>query len=114
MIPRWTPVRRALVLLAMAAIAVLPATAGATVFPETIRLPDGFQPEGETSVVSGRRSPVSPHSGMRTPYFATVRRCACLSPKGRAAACAVRIRGFGPSRTSVVQGTAPETAADGV
>ena len=46
MIPRWTPVRRALVLLAMAAIAVLPATAGATVFPETIRLPDGFQPEG--------------------------------------------------------------------
>jgi hypothetical protein len=29
MIPRWTPVRRALVLLAMAAIAVLSATAGA-------------------------------------------------------------------------------------
>jgi hypothetical protein len=51
MIPRWTPVRRALVLLAMAAIAVLPATAGATVFPETIRLPDGFQPEG---IASGR------------------------------------------------------------
>jgi hypothetical protein len=34
MIPRWTPVRRALVLLAMAAIAVLSATAGVTVFPE--------------------------------------------------------------------------------
>jgi len=36
-------------MLAMAAIAVLPATAGATVFPETIRLPDGFQPEGIAS-----------------------------------------------------------------
>jgi len=54
MIPRWTPVRRALVLLAMAAIAVLPATAGATVFPETIRLPDGFQPEGIAAAKGGR------------------------------------------------------------
>lgn len=48
---RLTLVRRLLVLAVMAAIAVLPTTAGATGFPETIRLPDGWQPEG---IASGR------------------------------------------------------------
>ena len=50
---RWsfTPVRRLLVLLVLAAVAALPATAGAATFPETIRLPNGWQPEG---IASGR------------------------------------------------------------
>jgi sugar lactone lactonase YvrE len=51
MIRRWTSVRQVLVLLVMAAIAALPATAGATALPDTIRLPDGFQPEG---IAAGR------------------------------------------------------------
>jgi sugar lactone lactonase YvrE len=46
-----TSVRRLLALLVLAAVAVLPATAGAATFPETIRLPDGWQPEG---IASGR------------------------------------------------------------
>jgi sugar lactone lactonase YvrE len=50
--PRMTTVaRRTLVLLVMAAVALVPATAGAGTFPDTIRLPDGFQPEG---IASGR------------------------------------------------------------
>jgi sugar lactone lactonase YvrE len=48
---RLTPVRRMLVLLVMAAVALAPAAAGATTFPDTIRLPDGFQPEG---IAAGR------------------------------------------------------------
>jgi sugar lactone lactonase YvrE len=48
---RPTSVRRLLALLVLAAVALLPATAGATTFPETIRLPDGWQPEG---IASGR------------------------------------------------------------
>jgi sugar lactone lactonase YvrE len=48
---RLTSVRRLLALLVLAAVALLPATAGATTFPETIRLPDGWQPEG---IASGR------------------------------------------------------------
>ena len=51
MTPRFTSARRMLVLLVMAAITVLPAAAGASVFPDTIRLPDGWQPEG---IASGR------------------------------------------------------------
>jgi sugar lactone lactonase YvrE len=47
----FTPVRRLLVLLVLAAVAALPTTAGAATFPETIRLPDGWQPEG---IASGR------------------------------------------------------------
>jgi sugar lactone lactonase YvrE len=43
--------RRLLVLLVMAGIALVPATAGAAVFPDTIRLPDGWQPEG---IAAGR------------------------------------------------------------
>ena len=46
MTSRLAPVRRLLVLLVLAAVAALPATAGAATFPETIRLPDGWQPEG--------------------------------------------------------------------
>jgi hypothetical protein len=46
-----TPVRRVLVLLVLAAVAALPTTAGAATFPDTIRLPDGWQPEG---IASGR------------------------------------------------------------
>ena len=46
-----TSVRRVLALLVLAAVAVLPATAGAATFPDTIRLPDGWQPEG---IASGR------------------------------------------------------------
>jgi sugar lactone lactonase YvrE len=49
--PRFTPVRRMLVLLVMAAVALVPAAAGAGTFPDTIRLPDGFQPEG---IAAGR------------------------------------------------------------
>jgi sugar lactone lactonase YvrE len=48
---RLTPVRRMLVLLVMAAVALAPAAAGAGTFPDTIRLPDGFQPEG---IAAGR------------------------------------------------------------
>jgi sugar lactone lactonase YvrE len=44
-------VRRLLVLLVMASIVLVPATAGAGTFPDTIRLPDGFQPEG---IAAGR------------------------------------------------------------
>ena len=44
-------VRRLLVLLVLVAVAVVPATAGASTFPDTIRLPDGWQPEG---IASGR------------------------------------------------------------
>jgi sugar lactone lactonase YvrE len=51
MIRRLTSVRRLLVLLVVAAIAALPATAGAATFPELIRLPDGWQPEG---IAAGR------------------------------------------------------------
>jgi sugar lactone lactonase YvrE len=46
-----TSVRRVLVLLVLAAVAALPTTAGAATFPDTIRLPDGWQPEG---IASGR------------------------------------------------------------
>jgi len=51
MIRRLTSVRRMLVLLVLAAIAALPATAGAATFPDLIRLPDGWQPEG---IAAGR------------------------------------------------------------
>jgi sugar lactone lactonase YvrE len=51
MIRRLTSVRRMLALLVMAAIAALPATAGAATFPDLIRLPDGWQPEG---IAAGR------------------------------------------------------------
>jgi sugar lactone lactonase YvrE len=48
---RLTSARRLLVLLVLAAVAGLPTTAGAATFPDTIRLPDGWQPEG---IASGR------------------------------------------------------------
>ena len=48
---RLTSARRLLVLLTLAAVAALPTAAGAATFPETIRLPDGWQPEG---IASGR------------------------------------------------------------
>ena len=51
MTSRPTFVRRVLVLLVMAAVAALPTTAGAATFPDTIRLPDGWQPEG---IAAGR------------------------------------------------------------
>ena len=51
MTSRLTPVRRVLVLLVLASVAALPTTAGAATFPDTIRLPDGWQPEG---IASGR------------------------------------------------------------
>ena len=51
MTPNLTSVRRGLALLVLAAVAVLPATAGAATFPDTIRLPDGWQPEG---IAAGR------------------------------------------------------------
>jgi sugar lactone lactonase YvrE len=44
-------VRRLLVLLVMASIALVPATAAAGTFPDTIRLPDGWRPEG---IAAGR------------------------------------------------------------
>jgi sugar lactone lactonase YvrE len=50
MLPR-TSARRLLVLLVMAGVALVPATAGAATFPDTIRLPDGWQPEG---IAAGR------------------------------------------------------------
>jgi sugar lactone lactonase YvrE len=46
-----TPARHLLVLLVMAGIVLVPATAGAATFPDTIRLPDGWQPEG---IAAGR------------------------------------------------------------
>jgi sugar lactone lactonase YvrE len=46
-----TSARRLLVLLVMAAVALVPATAGAATFPDTIPLPDGWQPEG---IAAGR------------------------------------------------------------
>ena len=49
-LPR-TSARRLLVLLVMAGVALVPATAGAATFPDTIRLPDGWQPEG---IAAGR------------------------------------------------------------
>jgi sugar lactone lactonase YvrE len=42
-------VRRLLAVLVLVGIAVLPATAGAATFPDTIRLPDDWQPEGIAS-----------------------------------------------------------------
>jgi sugar lactone lactonase YvrE len=51
MIRRLTSVRRMLVFLVVAAIAALPATAGAATFPDLIRLPNGWQPEG---IAAGR------------------------------------------------------------
>ena len=48
---RLTLVRRLLVLMVLTAVAALPTTAGAATFPDTIRLPDGWQPEG---IASGR------------------------------------------------------------
>ena len=48
---RLTLVRRLLVLMVLAAVAALPTTAGAATFPDTIHLPDGWQPEG---IASGR------------------------------------------------------------
>jgi sugar lactone lactonase YvrE len=50
---RVTHLRRLLVLLVLAAVAAVPATASAGTFPDTIRLPDGWQPEG---IASGRGS----------------------------------------------------------
>jgi sugar lactone lactonase YvrE len=48
---RVTHLRRLLVLLVLAAVAAVPATASASSFPDTIPLPDGWQPEG---IASGR------------------------------------------------------------
>lgn len=46
-----TSVRRLLVLLVLTAVALLPGAAAARAFPDTIRLPDGWQPEG---IAAGR------------------------------------------------------------
>jgi sugar lactone lactonase YvrE len=51
MISRILSARRLLVLLLMAMVALVPATAGAATFPDTIPLPDGWQPEG---IAAGR------------------------------------------------------------
>ena len=51
MISSLTSARRLLVLLVLGVLMALPATAGAASFPDTIRLPDGWQPEG---IASGR------------------------------------------------------------
>ena len=51
MISRGLSARRLLVLLLMGLVALVPATAGAATFPDTIRLPDGWQPEG---IAAGR------------------------------------------------------------
>ncbi len=53
MISRAPSARRLLVLLLMALVALVPATAGAGTFPDLIRLPDGWQPEG---IAAGRGS----------------------------------------------------------
>jgi sugar lactone lactonase YvrE len=50
-LPKLVPVRRALVLLTMAAVVAAPAGAGAATFPDTIPLPDGWRPEG---IAAGR------------------------------------------------------------
>jgi sugar lactone lactonase YvrE len=51
MISARTSARRLLVLLVMTAVVLLPATASAAIFPDTIALPDGWQPEG---IAAGR------------------------------------------------------------
>jgi sugar lactone lactonase YvrE len=51
MMPRSTSARRLLVLLLLGVLMALPAMAGAATFPDTIPLPDGWQPEG---IGSGR------------------------------------------------------------
>ena len=51
MLSRLTHPRRLLVLLVLGVVAALPATASAGAFPDTIRLPDGWQPEG---IAAGR------------------------------------------------------------
>jgi sugar lactone lactonase YvrE len=48
---RVTHLRRLLVLLVLVAVAAVPATASAGTFPDLIRLPDGWQPEG---IAAGR------------------------------------------------------------
>ena len=48
---RLTHPRRLLVLLVLGVVAALPATASAATFPDTVRLPDGWQPEG---IAAGR------------------------------------------------------------
>jgi sugar lactone lactonase YvrE len=53
MILRIPSARRLLVLLLMALVALVPATAGAATIPDLIRLPDGWQPEG---IAAGRGS----------------------------------------------------------
>ena len=53
MIARALSARRLLVLLLMALVALVPATAGAATSPDLIRLPDGWQPEG---IAAGRGS----------------------------------------------------------
>jgi len=53
MISRAPSARRLLVLLLMALVALVPATAGAATYPDLIRLPDGWQPEG---IAAGRGS----------------------------------------------------------
>ena len=55
MMSRAPSARRLLVLLLMALVALVPATAGAATFPDLIRLPDGWQPEG---IASGRGTPL--------------------------------------------------------
>ena len=51
MMSRALSARRLLVLLLMGLVVLVPATAGAATFPDTIRLPDGWQPEG---IAAGR------------------------------------------------------------
>lgn len=53
MILRTLSARRLLVLLLMGMVALVPATAGAATYPDLIRLPDGWQPEG---IAAGRGS----------------------------------------------------------
>jgi hypothetical protein len=43
------PIRRVVILLLIVLAALLPGAATANSFPETIGLPDGFQPEGIAS-----------------------------------------------------------------
>jgi hypothetical protein len=58
MISRLTSARRLLVLLVLGVLMALPATAGAASFPDTIPLPDGWQPEG---IAAGR---INPRTGL--------------------------------------------------
>jgi sugar lactone lactonase YvrE len=51
MISSFRSARRLLVLLVLGVLMALPAAAGAATFPDTIHLPDGWQPEG---IASGR------------------------------------------------------------